>query len=53
VGIPSLQGGEQSIWSFVNRRVFLTGSGFAAASFTTPVTRWLVNPTDDRYRPSP
>ncbi|MFE6055750.1 sporulation protein [Kitasatospora sp. NPDC056446] len=36
-----------SFWSSVNRRDFLTGSGFAVASFTTPVTRWLVSPADD------
>ncbi|WP_251050443.1 hypothetical protein [Streptomyces sp. ISL-86] len=33
-----------SFWSFVNRRDFLTGSGFAVSAFTTPVTRWLVTP---------
>ncbi|MEU6973593.1 sporulation protein [Kitasatospora aureofaciens] len=37
-----------SFWSSVNRRDFLTGSSFAVASFTTPVTRWLVSPADDR-----
>ncbi|WP_327673714.1 sporulation protein [Kitasatospora sp. NBC_00458] len=36
-----------SFWSSVNRRDFLAGSGFAVASFTTPVTRWLVSPADD------
>ncbi|MER7044705.1 sporulation protein [Streptomyces jumonjinensis] len=36
-----------SFWSFVNRRDFLTGSGFAASAFTTPVTRWLVTPADE------
>ncbi|MFJ8503494.1 sporulation protein [Streptomyces avermitilis] len=36
-----------SFWSSVNRRDFLAGSGFAASAFTTPVTRWLVNPADD------
>ncbi|MFF8644379.1 sporulation protein [Streptomyces sp. NPDC015345] len=30
----------------MNRRDFLAGSGFAVSAFTTPVTRWLVNPTD-------
>ncbi|MER5890603.1 sporulation protein [Streptomyces sp. NPDC001941] len=35
-----------SFWSFVNRRDFLTGSGFAVSAFTTPVTRWLVTPAD-------
>jgi hypothetical protein len=35
-----------SFWSSVNRRDFLAGSGFAVSAFTTPVTRWLVNPTD-------
>ncbi|MCX4907380.1 sporulation protein [Streptomyces sp. NBC_00878] len=38
-----------SFWSSVNRRDFLTTgtSGFAVSAFTTPVTRWLVNPADD------
>ncbi|WP_059009367.1 hypothetical protein [Streptomyces specialis] len=36
-----------SFWSAVNRRDFLTGSGFAASAFTTPVTRWLVTPADE------
>ncbi|MFJ5924711.1 sporulation protein [Kitasatospora sp. NPDC092948] len=36
-----------SFWSSVNRRDFLTGTGFAVAAFTTPVTRWLVTPADD------
>ncbi|MFF3075422.1 sporulation protein [Kitasatospora sp. NPDC057936] len=36
-----------SFWSSVNRRDFLAGSSFAVASFTTPVTRWLVSPADD------
>ncbi|MFE7120466.1 sporulation protein [Streptomyces sp. NPDC057654] len=36
-----------TFWSFVNRRDFLTGSGFAASAFTTPVTRWLVTPADE------
>ncbi|MFF3035748.1 sporulation protein [Streptomyces rubiginosohelvolus] len=36
-----------SFWSFVNRRDFLTGSGFAVSAFTTPVTRWLVTPADE------
>ncbi|GAA4914145.1 sporulation protein [Streptomyces coeruleoprunus] len=36
-----------SFWSSVNRRDFLTGSGFAVSAFTTPVTRWLVTPADD------
>ncbi|MFG2227784.1 sporulation protein [Streptomyces sp. NPDC048644] len=36
-----------SFWSSVNRRDFLTGSGFAVSAFTTPVTRWLVAPADD------
>ncbi|WP_308095194.1 sporulation protein [Streptomyces californicus] len=36
-----------SFWSFVNRRDFLTGSGFAVSAFTTPVTRWLVTPVDE------
>ncbi|MFF8832422.1 sporulation protein [Streptomyces sp. NPDC015131] len=36
-----------SFWSFVNRRDFLTGSGFAVSAFTTPVTRWLVAPADE------
>ncbi|WP_238782978.1 sporulation protein [Streptomyces monomycini] len=35
-----------SFWSSVNRRDFLTGSGFAASAFTTPVTRWLAIPAD-------
>ncbi|MCM2428859.1 sporulation protein [Streptomyces sp. RKAG337] len=35
-----------SFWSSVNRRDFLTGSSFAVSAFTTPVTRWLVNPAD-------
>lgn len=35
-----------SFWSSVNRRDFLTGSGFAVSAFTTPVTRWLVTPAD-------
>ncbi|MFF3400406.1 sporulation protein [Streptomyces sp. NPDC002659] len=30
----------------MNRRDFLTGSGFAVSAFTTPVTRWLV-PADE------
>ncbi|MET8768262.1 MULTISPECIES: hypothetical protein [unclassified Streptomyces] len=33
-----------SFWSSVNRRDFLTGSGFAVSAFTTPVTRWLSPP---------
>ncbi|MER5635592.1 sporulation protein [Kitasatospora sp. NPDC002227] len=36
-----------SFWSTVNRRDFLTGTGFAVSAFATPVTRWLVTPTDD------
>ncbi|MFI6340970.1 sporulation protein [Streptomyces sp. NPDC050535] len=36
-----------TFWSYVNRRDFLAGSGFAASAFTTPVTRWLVTPADD------
>ncbi|MCP3818961.1 sporulation protein [Streptomyces sp. A3M-1-3] len=36
-----------SFWSSVNRRDFLTGSGFAVSAFTIPVTRWLVTPADD------
>jgi tetratricopeptide (TPR) repeat protein len=36
-----------SFWSSVNRRDFLTGSGFAVSAFTTPVTRWLVTPVDE------
>ncbi|MEU6171308.1 sporulation protein [Streptantibioticus parmotrematis] len=36
-----------SFWSSVNRRDFLAGSGFAVSAFTTPVTRWLVAPTDE------
>ncbi|MEU7648833.1 sporulation protein [Streptomyces huasconensis] len=36
-----------SFWSFVNRRDFLTGPGFAVSAFTTPVTRWLVTPADE------
>ncbi|WP_326725872.1 MULTISPECIES: sporulation protein [unclassified Streptomyces] len=36
-----------TFWSFVNRRDFLAGTGFAASAFTTPVTRWLVTPADD------
>ncbi len=38
-----------SFWSSVNRRDFLAGAGsaFAASAFTTPVTRWLIAPTDD------
>ncbi|MFF8658170.1 sporulation protein [Streptomyces huasconensis] len=36
-----------SFWSFVNRRDFLTGPGFAVTAFTTPVTRWLVTPADE------
>ncbi|MFJ3946320.1 sporulation protein [Streptomyces griseoaurantiacus] len=36
-----------SFWSFVNRRDFLAGTGFAASAFTTPVTRWLVAPFDE------
>ncbi|MEU7148634.1 sporulation protein [Streptomyces sp. NPDC045456] len=36
-----------SFWSSVNRRDFLTGSGFAMSAFTTPVTRWLVTPADE------
>ncbi|MET7622047.1 hypothetical protein [Streptomyces sp. NPDC005408] len=31
----------------MNRRDFLAGSGFAASTFTTPVTRWLVTPADE------
>ncbi|MGW4628492.1 hypothetical protein [Streptomyces rubiginosohelvolus] len=31
----------------MNRRHFLTGSGFAVSAFTTPVTRWLVTPADE------
>ncbi|MFI1584795.1 sporulation protein [Embleya sp. NPDC020630] len=34
-------------WSTVNRRDFLTGTGFAVSAFATPVTRWLVTPADD------
>lgn len=37
-----------SFWSSVNRRDFLAGSGFAASAFTTPVTRWLVTPADEK-----
>lgn len=36
-----------SFWSSVNRRDFLTGSSFAISAYSTPVTRWLVNPTDE------
>ncbi|WP_274558964.1 sporulation protein [Streptomyces spiramyceticus] len=36
-----------SFWSSVNRRDFLTGSGFAVSAFTAPVTRWLVTPADE------
>ncbi|MGW1684293.1 sporulation protein [Streptomyces sp. KR2] len=36
-----------SFWSTVDRRDFLTGTGFAVSAFTTPVTRWLVTPSDD------
>ncbi|MFD0574694.1 sporulation protein [Kitasatospora gansuensis] len=36
-----------SFWSTVNRRDFLTGSGFAVSAFATPVTRWLVTPADE------
>lgn len=36
-----------SFWSSVNRRDFLTGSGFAVSAFAIPVTRWLVTPADD------
>ncbi|MFJ9692544.1 sporulation protein [Kitasatospora sp. NPDC101183] len=36
-----------SFWSSVNRRDFLTGTGFAVGAFATPVTRWLVTPADD------
>ncbi len=36
-----------SFWNSVNRRDFLTGTGFAVSAFTTPVTRWLVTPADD------
>lgn len=36
-----------SYWSSVNRRDFLTGSGFAVSAFAIPVTRWLVTPADD------
>ncbi|MGW2542494.1 sporulation protein [Kitasatospora sp. NPDC001574] len=36
-----------SFWSTVDRRDFLTGTGFAVSAFTTPVTRWLVTPADD------
>jgi len=36
-----------SFWSSVNRRDFLTGSSFAIAAFTMPVTRWLVSPADE------
>ncbi|MFG3227609.1 sporulation protein [Kitasatospora sp. NPDC048194] len=36
-----------SFWSTVNRRDFLTGTGFAVSAFTTPFTRWLVTPADD------
>jgi tetratricopeptide (TPR) repeat protein len=35
-----------SFWSSVDRRDFLTGTGFAVSAFTTPVTRWLVAPAD-------
>ncbi|MFI1012797.1 hypothetical protein [Streptomyces sp. NPDC020965] len=31
----------------MNRRDFLTGSGFATSAFTTPVPRWLVAPADE------
>ncbi|MFD9517875.1 sporulation protein [Streptomyces sp. NPDC059979] len=33
-------------WRTVDRRNFLS-NGFALASFTTPVTRWLTKPADD------
>ncbi|MFI9274347.1 sporulation protein [Kitasatospora sp. NPDC052896] len=33
-------------WSHVDRRDFL-GSSFAISAYATPVTRWLVRPTDD------
>ncbi|MFJ6984043.1 MULTISPECIES: sporulation protein [unclassified Streptomyces] len=36
-----------SFWSFVNRRDFLAGGGFAVSAFGTPVTRWLVTPADE------
>ncbi|HEY8986630.1 MAG TPA: sporulation protein [Streptomyces sp.] len=36
-----------TFWSTVNRRDFMTSSGFAASAFTTPVTRWLVTPADE------
>ncbi|MFD7641967.1 sporulation protein [Kitasatospora sp. NPDC059795] len=36
-----------SFWSTVDRRDFLTGTGFAVSAFATPVTRWLVAPADD------
>jgi tetratricopeptide (TPR) repeat protein len=35
-----------SFWGSVNRRDFLTGSSFAITAYSTPVTRWLVNPAD-------
>ncbi|MDH6118565.1 tetratricopeptide (TPR) repeat protein [Kitasatospora sp. GAS204A] len=34
-----------TFWSNVDRRDFL-GTSFAISAFTTPVTRWLVRPTD-------
>ncbi|MFD5514688.1 sporulation protein [Streptomyces sp. NPDC127066] len=34
-------------WSAVDRRDFLARSGFAIASFNTPVTRWLVKPAEE------
>ncbi|MFJ4412967.1 sporulation protein [Streptomyces sp. NPDC088925] len=37
-----------AFWSAVNRRSFLARTGFAASAFTTPVTRWLVTPGEDR-----
>jgi hypothetical protein len=36
-----------AFWSSVNHRGFLSGSSFAVSAFTTPVTRWLVQPTDE------
>ncbi|MBF6047307.1 sporulation protein [Streptomyces sp. NRRL B-1677] len=35
-----------SYWSTVNRRTFLAATPFAVASFSEPVTRWLVSPTE-------
>ncbi len=32
--------------STVNRRSFLSGGSFTAAAYTTPVTRWIVAPSD-------